>query len=146
LLRGLYGADYKPEPVGETGFQDVSPEDWFAPWVDQLRREGFARGCQSDPPLFCPERVITRAEGAVLFVRLLRGMPYDPPPAQGILSDLPAQDWRARWAEAALQEGLMDPCDRQLNAFCADDPLTRGQAALVLARALDLVPRASQEP
>ncbi len=140
LLRGIYGPDYSPPPTQDAGFQDVDVQEWYAPWVAQVRREGFVSGCQSDPPLFCPLRVITRAEGAVLFLRLLRGASYDPPAARGTLADLPMEDWRARWAEAALQAGLMEPCDPQAGAFCPDEPLTRGRAAVLLARALGLIP------
>jgi hypothetical protein len=68
LLKAEHGASYSPPAVGgSTGFNDVSPSYWAAPWIKQLAAEGITGGCA--PNLYCPEEAITRAQMAVFLVR-----------------------------------------------------------------------------
>ena len=39
--------------------------------IEEIRLAGLTAGCQTDPPMFCPDRPLTRGEAAVLLARLL---------------------------------------------------------------------------
>jgi hypothetical protein len=51
-----------PPPV--SSFDDVPLGSTFSKFIEALKAAGITAGCQSDPPLFCPDRPITRAEMA----------------------------------------------------------------------------------
>jgi len=66
LLRAKHGSGYSPPPA--TGiFADVSLTDPFAPWIEQLFREGITAGCGGGN--FCPNDPNTRGQMAVFLVR-----------------------------------------------------------------------------
>jgi len=68
LLRSKYGAAYAPPDAGaSTGFGDVPPDYWAAPWIKQLVAEGITAGCGTGT--YCPESPVTRAQMAVFLVK-----------------------------------------------------------------------------
>jgi len=68
LLRAKHGATYSPPAVGgSTGFNDVSLDVSYAPWVKQLAVEGVTSGCGNDN--FCPLQNVNRAQMATFLVR-----------------------------------------------------------------------------
>ena len=68
LLRAKYGAGYTPPPVGQsTGFNDVAPDNIYAPWIKQLAAEGITAGCGGGN--YCPNNAVTRAQMAVFLVK-----------------------------------------------------------------------------
>jgi len=54
----------------ETGFSDVSPDDWFAPYVEICVEEGLMQGTGGGR--FSPEQYVTSAECVLLAIRLDR--------------------------------------------------------------------------
>jgi len=44
---------------------------WAAPYIEQIRLAGLTAGCNANPPMYCPDAPLTRAEAAVLLSRLL---------------------------------------------------------------------------
>jgi VCBS repeat protein/putative Ig domain-containing protein/IPT/TIG domain-containing protein/FG-GAP repeat protein len=64
LLRTLQGSTYAPPPA--TGiFVDVPVSSPFAPWIEQLYRQGITGGCSVSPLAYCPLDSVTRASMAV---------------------------------------------------------------------------------
>lgn len=84
------------------------------------------------PDRFCPGNPLTRAQMATMLARVLPG---PAPPTQDHFSD---DDGTA--AETAINalaaNGITDGCGP--DRFCPGDPVRRGQAATLLAKALDL--------
>lgn len=73
LLRALEGASYVPPPA--TGvFADVPPNDFFAPWIEEIARRGITTGCGSGN--YCPRTPVTRAQMAVFLVRAFSLPPF----------------------------------------------------------------------
>jgi len=68
LLRSMYGSGYTP-PSAEGIFDDVPVTHWASDWIEQLYDEGITGGCSTDPPLYCPDDLVTRAQMAVFIVR-----------------------------------------------------------------------------
>jgi len=53
-----------PLPASSS-FDDVPLGSQYSQFIEALRAAGITGGCQADPPLYCPDRPITRAEMAV---------------------------------------------------------------------------------
>ena len=68
LLRAKYGAGYQP-PAATGMFVDVPVTYIFAPWIEQLAREGITGGCGTSPARYCPDDPVTRGQMAVFLVR-----------------------------------------------------------------------------
>ena len=68
LLRSIHGGNYTP-PAATGIFTDVNINQWYAPWVEQLYREGITQGCSADPLMYCPDRDVSKAAMALFLVR-----------------------------------------------------------------------------
>jgi hypothetical protein len=71
---------FNPPPVSETRFDDVPGDHWAAAWIEQLAEDGITGGCSVNPPLYCPEASVTRAQMAVFLVRTFNLPLVGPPP------------------------------------------------------------------
>jgi len=141
--RGVHGGGFLPPEPGSSAFSDVALGNWYVKWVHQLWLDGSTVGCAVDPLLFCPLQVHTRAEGAVFFVRMLRGKDYLPPePTRIPYQDVAHGTWYLKWVAAADAEGLTrvceDPSQRTDQNYRPSEPLTRAEAACMMARAKGL--------
>ena len=120
-----------------TGFRvqafDVSDRHWARRWIEGLFAARVTGGCASDPLLYCPESLVTRAQMAVFLLRGEHGAAYTPPAPAGRFRDVPAQHWAAGWIEQLAAEGVTAGCGSQ--SYCPESPLTRAQMALFLLRA-----------
>ena len=68
LLRAEHGASYTPPGVGpSSGFNDVAPDNIYAPWIKQLAAEGITSGCGGGN--YCPNNPVTRAQMAIFLVK-----------------------------------------------------------------------------
>jgi hypothetical protein len=118
------------DPSGEFG--DVDESNTFRADIAWLSNSGITAGC--NPPAndrFCPDATVTRGQMAAF---LARGL--DLAPADGDLfrddDNSPFESDIERLAAAGITSG----CGPQ--RFCPDDPVTRGQMAAFLSRALAL--------
>jgi ELWxxDGT repeat protein len=123
-----------PPPATGTRFDDVPAGYWAGPWIEELAREGVVSGCSANPPLYCPDNLLTRAEMAVLLT-LARG--ENPPPATGTrFGDVPSNYWAARFIEQLAADGITSGCGG--GNYCPDLAVTRGEMAVFLATAFHL--------
>jgi hypothetical protein len=138
LLRGLHGAGYQP-PDAIGMFTDVSRTAPAAPWIEQLAREGITSGCNANPPMYCPSAEVTRGQMAVFLLRAKHGSTYQPAPAKGIFTDVPVDHPLARWIEQVTVEGIASGCSASPAQYCPNATVTRGQMAVFVARAFNLL-------
>ena len=68
LIRMLYE---EPSDAGNT-FYDVDDWEWWAGQVVRLGEVGVTSGCSADPPYFCPDYAVTRAQMATFLTRAFR--------------------------------------------------------------------------
>jgi len=116
------------------GFVDVSSSSTFVNDIGKLATAEITRGC--NPPgndRFCPDDSVTRAQMAAFLVRAL-GLGADTHPgfvdvgsSSTFVNDI------GKLATAGITLGCNPP---QNDRFCPDDPVTRGQLAAFLRRAL----------
>lgn len=140
--RSHHGASFTPVDPASQIFGDVSAGHWAYDWTAEMYSDGYTAGCSTDPLLFCPDTPHTRAEAAVFLLRIKYGLAYDPDPATGIFTDVPAQGyWAARWIEAAYQDSLLPACETMPDLrFCPDEIVDRALAAYGVAIAKGIMP------
>lgn len=117
-------------------FADVPSSHLFWPWIEALVEAGITGGCGTDPPGYCPDAPVSRAQLAVLLARAIHGRAEVPAPATGtVFADVPATLPLAAWIEALTREGITTGCATGPPRYCPDAAVTRGQAAVLLLRA-----------
>jgi hypothetical protein len=117
-----------------SGFYDVTDSNTFASDVRWMAAGGITGGC--NPPwsdFYCPELPVTRGQMAAFLVRAL-GLTGSGPSFSDTGGSVFASDI-ARLAAAGITRGCNPPANTR---FCPDEPVTRGQMAAFLVRALDL--------
>ena len=126
-----------PEPSVDAFGDDV--ESVHAPDIDKLAELGVARGCNPpDNDLYCPEASMTRGQMAAFLTRAFEYSDDDPDTDR--FTDDNNSEFEAD-IEALASAGVTLGCNPPTNdMFCPDDPVTRGQMASFLTRALDLTP------
>jgi hypothetical protein len=131
LVRAIYGGDnfnYSPTPY----FADVQPSHFAFPWVQKLYELGITTGCATN--LFCPGDPVTRAQMAVLIIRMRLGATaafnY---PTTPYFTDVPANYWAFAYIQRMKLEGITTGCST--TTYCPETPVTRGQVAVFLDRA-----------
>jgi hypothetical protein len=126
---GYGNTSYRP-------FVDVPLTYWAAGWVERLVDAGITNGCDQNPPRYCPEQSVTRAQMAVLLGRAMHGASYVPPPASGSLfADVPGSYWAGSWIEQLYADGLTAGCMTTPRRYCPEGNLTRAEMAVFLVRA-----------
>ena len=116
----------EPTEVSASRFVDVDPELWWAAHVERLAELGITVGCSMDPPRYCPEAKVTLRQAATFLTRALSLLPVEP---LGFV-DIDGRDF-AHEIDAVTLAGLSDGCAVEPTRYC---PVTRGQAAILLAR------------
>lgn len=132
------------------GRYDVSVSEGSGPWfvdtgsssfiddIEWLAAEGITRGC--NPPVndrFCPTSPVTRGQMAAFLHRALPDLPTGTPLT---FTDTASSTFRLDidWLSAS---GVTRGCNPPTNdRFCPDSPVTRGQMAAFLHRALPDLP------
>jgi len=96
--------------------------------IESLQAEGILTGCSASPRRFCPWDAATRAEAAVMAVRMASDDEPTADPAP-IISDLPSDRWDAASAASAWSRGWLGACAEDPLRLCPEASLTRSQAA-----------------
>ena len=106
----------------QSTFTDVpfDHEQWAH--IEALWDNGYTAGCSTDPLMYCPDMILSRAMSAVFLLRSHLGSSYTPPSDQldNFADDWSSSDiaWAEKWAEGMWQEGLTAGCQ------ASGDPLT----------------------
>jgi hypothetical protein len=64
---------YIPPPCTGNVFDDITCGTSFDPWIEQYSHDQITSGCQTSPPLYCPNDPVTRAQMAVFVEKAMRG-------------------------------------------------------------------------
>ena len=141
LIRAI--EDEEPPALEESRFDDVDAAVWWAPYVERVAELGITSGCRSEPPLYCPDRPVTRAQMATFLVRAFDLEPAGPAGFTDTSGSVHNSNIDALAAARITSGCKLDPLQ-----YCPNRPVTRGQMATFLARALGVleVPEEPQEP
>jgi hypothetical protein len=127
----VYDPDWHPV-LPSSGFSDVLDTHVHTRSIAWLGTQGITRGCRRDlGSRFCPDQTVTRGQVAAF---LVRAFDYAASSLDAFSDDEESifEDDINALAAAGVTKGCAD--DR----YCPSRPLTRAQAASMLARALSL--------
>ncbi|MFN7933121.1 MAG: S-layer homology domain-containing protein [Bryobacteraceae bacterium] len=113
-------------------FDDVPVGHPFFSHVAILKDRQVTRGCTFDARRYCPAEIVTRAEMATFLARALQlsggGVPY--------FEDVPPTHPHFTGIQAIRSAGITFGCATLPDRYCPDQPLTRGQMAALIIRAI----------
>ncbi len=112
-------------------FDDVDVDATYERAVDWMIANKITTGCSQDPPLFCPEDDLTRAQFVTFLWRAL-GRPAPSQSGAEAFSDVPPGHFADQAVGWAKEQGVTTGCSS--DAFCLNDPLKRGQIATFMYR------------
>ena len=129
LIRAL--TDEDPPPAQDSRFTDVPTGRWWVGHVELLAQLGITAGCGTDPPRYCPERPVTRAEMATFLTRAFNLQPGQP----AGFADVDEGSTHAAGINAIAAAGVTAGCSTEPLHYCPERPVTRAEMATFLARA-----------
>ncbi len=132
LVRVLDDSD--PGPITTSRFEDVDPDQWWAPYVERLAEHGVTMGCSREPALFCPDQTVPREQMATFLVRAFELEAASP---AGFVDT--GGSSHAANIDALAAARITIGCSLDPLKFCPEDRVTRAEMATFLARALGLV-------
>ncbi|MBU5442230.1 polysaccharide lyase family 8 super-sandwich domain-containing protein [Paenibacillus sp. MSJ-34] len=139
---GERGTDNSGEEESATkGDQDAAIRDIAGHWAEETIRRSIEAGWMNGYPdgSFRPDRAMTRAEFAVLIVRVLGLAPRSGP----AFADLNGH-WSAELVGTAAAHGIVNGVSD--TSFAPDEPVTREQMALMAFRAFPIESASGMRP
>ena len=128
---------FSPPPATGTVFPDVPASNIYAPWIEELQRQGLTAGCGGGN--YCPDAPVTRAQMAVFLLNTAYGPGYAPPPETGaVFDDVPIGSFAAAWIEDLVARGITAGCSAAPPLYCPSSSITRGQMATFVVKAFNL--------
>ncbi|MBM3121337.1 MAG: hypothetical protein FJZ97_04015 [Chloroflexi bacterium] len=122
-----------PTPV----FGDVPYGHWAKDYIEALYAAGYVAGCSTSPRLYCPDRILARAESAVFILRGAHGAitspPTTPPPTPSFADVDPAY-WGYGWIESLFSEGYTAGCGSNPLIYCPLNDHTRAEGSVFFLR------------
>jgi hypothetical protein len=116
-------------------FIDVPAGHPYHDYIEALYANGYVAGCSEEPLMYCPERVMNRAESAVFVDRGIHGAQYDPPdPTEVVFADVDLQAWYADWVHGLWDDGYTAGCGTDPLVYCPDDNHTRAEGCVFYLR------------
>ena len=106
------------------------------PAIDALAEEGVLEGTECGRGRICPGGPFHRW---VMGVWIIRALGERPSQSDTRFTDVAAGSWWAPHVERLAEMGVTSGCSVRPLRYCPDRPVTRGQMAAFLARALGLV-------
>jgi hypothetical protein len=135
VYAGTRGGIFKTQNM----FGDVLFNHWAYDYITALYDSGITGGCSSNPPQFCPDSPVTRAQMAVFVESSLRRTPAET--CSGLFSDVNVDtvgDLVCRFIEDFAAAGITGGCGN--GRYCPNDPVTRQQMAVFIEAALGRSP------
>ena len=129
----IKAAGITPAPPATPTFDDVDVGDWFFPFVEAASDLGITAGCSATS--FCPNDPVLRGQLAA-FVQRTLSWPLGSP-ATPSYPDVAADHLFFGSIEALAERCISEGCEGP--DFCPDDEVTRGEAAVVVARSFGLL-------
>jgi hypothetical protein len=121
-----------------TTFVDVPPTHWAHDYIEILFQQGYVAGCSTDPLMYCPGDVMTRAESAVFVERGVHGAEYMPvQPTEQIFADVSLWEWFAKWSTALWNDGYTAGCGTDPLMYCPLEEHTRTEGCVFFLRMMN---------
>ncbi len=134
----LYLADYGTGKIYQlryTTFADVPSTHIFYRYIEGFYNAGITAGCSTSPRMYCPDSPVTRGEMAVFIERAMGNFAPNPSP-NGMFSDISGGDPFKPFIEVLYNAGVTSGCSTSPLRYCPLLPITRGQMAVFIERAM----------
>jgi hypothetical protein len=118
-------------------FNDVPSPDIYFRFVQRIRDLNITAGCSADPPLFCRNDSITHGQMAVFMIvswmraNNLTDFTYTTTP---YFTDVPSTHPFFKFIQKMKDMGFWNGCSA--TQYCASEPVTRGEMAPLIMRAI----------
>jgi len=115
----------------------VPPSHWAYDYINQLYEAGYVAGCSAEPRLYCPERILNRAESSVFVLRGEYGTIPDPPyspPDTPTFVDVFKSYWGYGWIESLWKDGFTAGCWTDPLMYCPLSKHTRAEGSVFFLR------------
>jgi hypothetical protein len=133
IMRAL--REFNPPAPTTQRFSDVQPDNIFYSYIDLLAARNITLGCSANPPQYCPNDTVTRAQMAAFLMRAL-GEFNPPPPAAQRFNDVPSTNPFYAFIDRMAVLQITLGCGN--GNYCPNDGVTRAQMAAFLVRAFGL--------
>lgn len=134
----LYLADYGTGKIYQlqyTTFADVPATHIFYRYIEGFYNAGITAGCSVSPKMYCPDNSVTRGEMAVFIERAMGNFTPAPSPSD-MFTDIAIGDPFKPFVEELYNDGITSGCSTSPLMYCPSLPVTRGQMAVFIERAL----------
>lgn len=134
----LYLADYGTGKIYQlqyTTFADVPATHIFYRYIEGFYNAGITAGCSVSPKMYCPDNSVTRGEMAVFIERAMGNFAPAPSPS-GMFTDIAIGNPFKPFVEELYNDGITSGCSTSPLMYCPSLPVTRGQMAVFIERAL----------
>ena len=134
----LYLADYGTGKIYQlqyTTFADVPATHIFYRYIEGFYNAGITAGCSISPKMYCPDNSVTRGEMAVFIERAMGNFTPAPSPSD-MFTDIAIGDPFKPFVEELYNDGITSGCSTSPLMYCPSLPVTRGQMAVFIERAL----------
>jgi hypothetical protein len=124
-------------PTATPIFDDVPYTHWANAYIEALYTAGYVVGCNTTPRLYCPERVLNRAESAVFILRGAYGAiatPPHPAPPTPSFADVDPAYWGYGWVESLWTDGFTAGCGTSPLIYCPLRDHTRAEGSVFFLR------------
>jgi hypothetical protein len=120
---------FKTTGVSKTGFDDVRPRDWAAPYIEVVVRRKYMRGYPDGS--FRPNQRVSRAEAALIFSRF-SGLYTKSKVRERVFPDVKKSHWASPAIAATKGKGYFEYLSGK--DFQPSEYLTRAEAAEILSK------------
>jgi hypothetical protein len=151
---GAFGNEFQVSGGGNVAFDPPQSQDWgllitgdsptftdvpfdhpYYDYIEVLYQDGYVAGCNADPLMYCPERIMNRAESSVFVERGIHGAEYDPPdPTVVVFDDVALDAWYADWVHGLWDDGYTAGCGTNPLIYCPDQEHTRAEGCVFYLR------------
>ena len=128
LIRAL-GQD--PTTTGTSRFDDINQRQWWTRHAEELADRQITLGCDTNPPRYCPDQSVTRAQMASFLVRAFN---LPPTATAAGFTDTQGNTHTAN-IDALAAAGITLGCHTDPLQYCPNKAVTRAQMATFLNRA-----------
>jgi hypothetical protein len=129
--------NFSPSPLPGDMFSDVSVDDPFKPFIEELYNDRITGGCSTSPLMYCPLASVTRGQMAVFIERALGNLSPNPDPTD-MFTDVPLGDPFKPFIEELYNDGITAGCTSNPLRYCPNQPVTRGQMAVFIVKAFGI--------
>jgi len=110
---------------------------WAYEYINALYEASYVAGCSAEPRLYCPERILNRAESSVFVLRGKYGTISDPPyspPDTPTFVDVSKSYWGYGWIESLWTDGFTAGCNVDPPMYCPLQQHTRAEGSVFFLR------------